>query len=192
MPSISYNASNFGRHYGSALKGHHNLPVSWRDIIWASISVGKLDLADIFGHHIFSFREQAMKYYLVYANLKQCSTAICKTSLYDSLDATEKGFTSYFIGMMCAKLVGAFLLRTPWLVHLKKLKRYHNLGLVGRRQPDLVGQDTRGGWVVVEAKGRTNSFSQAALNKAKQQTRSLRNISGQFPSLRVATESYFN
>lgn len=192
MPTISYIASNFGRRYGSTLQGYNTLTISWSDIIWASISVGKLDLADVFGHHIFSFREHQMKYYLVYANLMQNSKAICRTTLYDSLDSTEKGSISYFVGMMCAKLVGTFLLGTPWLVHLEKLKKYYNIGVLGRHRPDLVGQDKQGNWVVVEAKGRTNAFSQNALNKAKQQTRSLRNISGQVPSLRVATESYFN
>lgn len=193
MPNIPYHASNFGRYQGRSLQGSNNLSVSWPDIIWASISVGKLDLADVFGHHVFSFREHQMKYYLIYGNLMQCSGAICKTSLYNSLDATEKGFISYFIGMMCAKLVSTFLLRVPWLIHLEKYKMYYNnLGLVGKRYPDLIGLDRRGEWVVIEAKGRTNAFSQNAMNNAKQQTRALRHISGQFPSLRVATESYFD
>ena len=61
MPNIPYHASNFGRYQDRSLQGANNLSVSWPDIIWASISVGKLDLADVFGHHIFSFHLESTR-----------------------------------------------------------------------------------------------------------------------------------
>ena len=57
MPNIPYHASNFGRYQGRSLQGSNNLSVSWPDIIWASISVGKLDLADVFGYFVETFEE---------------------------------------------------------------------------------------------------------------------------------------
>lgn len=192
MPRILYHAYHFGRHWGPNLQGSHSLNISWFDIVWAAITVGKLGYQDIFAHSQFSVNELRFRTHLLYANLMNDGGEIRRSSLYDSLDSTEKSAISYFLGMMIAKLMGLFLLNTPWLVHIEKLNRIYDLGLVGRSRPDLLGKDRRGNWVVVEAKGRTNGFSQQALDNAKSQTRKLRHISGMLPNLRVATEACFD
>jgi hypothetical protein len=55
----------------------------------------------------------------------------------------------------------------------------------------MIGLDTRRRWAVMESKGRTNSFSQDLLVHAKSQTRNLRQISGNYPNLRVAAVTHF-
>lgn len=192
MPRILYHAYNFGSRWGPNLQGSHSLNVSWFDIVWAAITVGKLGYQDIFAHGQFSVNELLFRTHLLYANLVVDRREIHRSSLYDSLDSTEKSAISYFLGMMTAKLMGLFLLNTPWLVHLEKLNRVYALGLVGRSRPDLIGKDHGGNWVVIEAKGRTNGFSQQTLDNAKSQTRKLHHISGVLPYLRVATETCFD
>jgi hypothetical protein len=156
------------------------------------VSVGKLGYDDLMAHGQFSLDEISFRSYLVYSHLMQTGSRVHKSTLYESLDSTEKGAASYFIGMAASKLVGMFLLRTPWLVHLQKLNAFLKIGLQGKSRPDLLGLNSQGEWVVFEAKGRTYGFSQHAVDRAKAQTKQIRQVSGQMPALRVATESYFS
>lgn len=147
----------------------------------------------MFSHGWYSLSDAIVRSHTIYANLCQTPSRIEKSTLYDSLDPTEKGATSYFVGMMAAKLVAARLLNTPWLFHLSRFKQDGgNLTLSGNSQPDLIGLDAHRNWVVIEAKGRTNGFSSDALLKAKDQTRKLRRINGRLPALRVGIQAYFS
>ncbi|NYT79528.1 hypothetical protein H0A71_21375 [Alcaligenaceae bacterium] len=130
----------------------------------------------------------------IYANLRQDGAGIGRSTLYDSLDPTEKGATSYFLGMAMAKLFAAELFGTPWLFHVSQATS-GGAGIVFNRgsksQPDLIGQSLSGDWIVVEAKGRTNGLDGKALEKAKRQTEMIRTINGSLPTLRVALQAYF-
>jgi hypothetical protein len=96
--------------------------------------------------------------------------------------------------MTMAKLFASELLDTPWLFHVSMASAV-GATLTFKRgsksQPDLIGQNNVGDWIVVEAKGRTNGLDTSALAKAKAQTTTIRNINGQSPSLRVALQVYF-
>lgn len=193
MPAIPYTAQNFRPYWGPALTGTHSLATTWEELVWSAITVGKPGLAELFSHGWYSLSDAIVRTHTIYANLRQTHSRLEKSSLYDSLDPTEKGATSYFVGMMSAKLVAARLLNTPWLFHLSRFKHSGGtLVLNGNSQPDLIGLNARRDWVVVEAKGRTNGFSSDALAKAKKQTRQLRQINGQFPALRVGIQAYFS
>ncbi|MBY6054529.1 hypothetical protein [Cytobacillus firmus] len=58
-------------------------------------------------------------------------------------------------------------------------------------RPDLIGLDKRREWVVIEAKGRTNSMGPLNLLEAKEQTKNIKTINGQYPILRFANSTYF-
>jgi hypothetical protein len=191
MVSIDYYAKGFDRSWGFRRRWC-KLNVDWFDLVWAAVSVGKLGLDDLMAHGQFSIDEIRSRYYLIYSHLMQNQGAIIKSPLYESMDSTEKGAASYFIGMAASKLVGAFLLEVPWLVHLEKIQAIYDIGLSGRSRPDLLGKNNQGKWVVFEAKGRTHGFSQDAINKAKTQTGRISHVSGSKPVLRVATESFFD
>ncbi len=154
--------------------------------------MGKLGYDDLMGHGLFSLDEMRLRSYLIHAHLMQNNGRVCKSSLYESLDSTEKGAASYFIGMAVSKLIGAFLLNTPWLVHLEKSKALYDIDIPSKSRPDLLGLNSQGQWIVFEAKGRTQGFSQDALDKAKDQTSQIRHIAGVAPALRIATESFFD
>ena len=194
MPRIAYTASNFAGHWGPRLTGTHAIQISWPELIWAAVTMGKPGVSYLLAHGWHSASDIIVRSHTVYANLQQvASRHIEKSSLYTALDPTEKGATSYFIGMMAAKIVAARLLDTPWLFHLSM---FDTLGghavLLGKSQPDLIGLNRARGWVVVEAKGRTNGYSASAALAAKEQTRQLRQINGVPPVLRVAVQAYFS
>lgn len=146
-------------------------------------------------HRWHSMADLVVRSHTIYANLRQRGTGIGRSTLYDSLDPSEKGATSYFLGMAMAKLFAAKLFGTPWLFHVSQATSggasiVFNRG--SKSQPDLIGQNSDGNWIVVEAKGRTNSLDSKALEKAKLQTEMIRTINGSAPSLRVALQAYFD
>lgn len=191
MIKLQYRCDGFGQNYGSLFQGTHTLRLEWNDLVWAAISVGKLGYDDLMGYGYFSLDEIRFRVYLVYSHLMQHGSQVCKSPLYESLDSTEKGAASYFIGMAVSKVIGLHLLRIPWLVHLEKIKVLCNIGTQGKSRPDLLGLNPQGRWVVFEAKGRSQGFSRYALDQAKTQTGHILHVSGSAPVLRVATESYF-
>lgn len=134
-----------------------------------------------------------MRSHTIYANLRESSPFLERSSLYTGLDPTEKSGVSYFMGMVAARVLAARLLDTPWLFHLSMIKTLGgSASLKGNSQPDLIGLRRNRDWVVAEAKGRTWGFSASAMAAAKLQTRQLRSINGQFPALRVAVQASFN
>jgi hypothetical protein len=154
--------------------------------------MGKPGAAYLLAHGWHSVSDWVVRSHTVYANLRETTHHIRKSDLYESLDPTEKGGVSYFIGMMAAKIVGTRLLDTPWLFHLSMLD---SLGgeatLVDKSQPDLIGLNRRRDWLVVEAKGRTHGYSGGAMVAAKLQTGKLRQINGANPAARIAVQAFF-
>ncbi len=191
MPVIPYVASNFPRAEPRALHGHHLLPLRWNDLIWSAVSVGKRGIDDMLAHGSHSVDEIRFRAYMVWANLWESNKYIYRSPVYDELDPSEKAAISYFFGMAVAKLFAERLFRAPWMVHLDRLVNTHAIGLVGRSRPDLIGQNARGRWIIIEGKGRSGSFDADALSKAKTQVRQVRNIDGYRPRARVAAEICF-
>lgn len=193
MPNIPYSASGFPPPYGPNLDGAHVLPVTWPEIVWAAISVGKAQLQDLALYGVFSVFEMAFRVALIYANLRENQGAyICRSSAYNGLDPSEKGAISYFVGLTMSKLLAGRLLSVPWLMHLDVYRLLLAPVLIANSKPDMVGLTATGQWVVVEAKGRTNGFVASVLATAKDQTQQLTTIQGIAPTLRVASLSYFD
>ena len=191
MPTIPYQAENFGAVYGPNLAGTHTLTVSWPQIVCAALSVGKAQ-GDLALHGEFSLFEMAYRVAIVFANLREAESGeIVRSSAYDGLDPSEKGSISYFLGLTMAKLFAHQLMDVPWLMHLDVYRAVLNLQLLGNSKPDLVGLNGNNEWVVVEAKGRTNDFSETTLAAAKTQTQQVTTIGGVQPVLRVGTLTYF-
>ena len=172
MPAIPYHATNFPVHWGPNLAGNHELHVSWADLVWAAVSVGKPSFDHLWAHGRYSRCDQIVRSHTVYANLREVNGYLNKSALYEELDPTEKGATSYFMGMMVAKLFAERFFYTPWLMHLSWLRRLGNtVAQINKSEPDLVGLNLRRDWIVAEAKGRTGQFSQSAMIAAKRKTR---------------------
>ena len=192
---IPYTATNFAATSPARLIGSHTLPTTWTDIVWAAVTAGKSGAAHLLAHRWHSMADVVVRSHTIYANLRQRGVHVDRSTLYDCLDPTEKGATSYFLGMAMAKLFAAELFATPWLFHVSQATS-GGARIVFKRgsksQPDLIGQSSVGDWIVVEAKGRTNGLDSKALAKAKLQTAMIRTINGTPPSLRVALQVYFD
>ena len=165
---IPYTASNFPKTSLPSLVGSHTITASWADIVWAAVTAGKPGASHLLAHRWHSLADLVVRSHTIYANLRQRGHYVERSTLYDSLDPTEKGATSYFLGMAMAKLFAVKLLETPWLFHVS-LASSTGAAISFKRgsksQPDLIGQNLVGNWIVVEAKGRTNTFDAAALTK---------------------------
>lgn len=191
---IPYKATNFPAKSPPSLVGQHRLTATWTDIVWSAITAGKPGASHLLAHRWHSLADMVVRTHTVYANLRQRGMYLDRSSLYDSLDPTEKSATSYFLGMAMAKLFAAEFFTTPWLFHVSQATasgKKISFKEGSKSQPDLIGQKTSSDWIVVEAKGRTNGLDAGALRKAKGQTEMIRTINGVSPSLRVALQVYF-
>lgn len=192
MPRIKYNMYNFPRRYQS-LNGQGILDISWAELVWAAISVGKGELFHILRYGRFSMFEIAYRLAILYANLCENEQEYIRRSLaYDGLDPSEKGAISYFLGLTFAKVFGERLLNVPWLMHLDVYRDILWVSLINQSRPDLVGRNVDGEWVVMESKGRTNGFDSGALEQAKRQAEQVIEISGEAPVLRIGLEIHFS
>ncbi len=192
MPRIAYSSQGFPPEMGSRFSGEQALTCSWRDLVWAALTVGKPRASHIMRYGRYAWFECLYRASLLYANLAEQNGLFRRTLAYSSLDATEKGAISYFLGLTTAKLFAEKLLGVSWLAHMDVYRgQWGALGLAGDPQPSLVGLDREGRWVVIEAKGRTGTLEHDVLARAKQQSQQVATIGGNAPRLRVALASFF-
>jgi hypothetical protein len=193
MPQVTYGATGFPTGSGARLSGTHVLTFSWAELVWAAITVGRAGMRQVLQFGVFSTFEIVYRAALIYANLRQTATGdLGRSDAYDGLDPSEKSAISYFLGLTLSKLFAEQCLKVLWLLHLDVYRSQLNAVLKeGRSKPDLVGQDARGRWVVIESKGRTNGLDQNALEKAKRQSSRVLTISGQAPRFRMGVQAYF-
>lgn len=193
MPTITYTADGFPTAIGPSLADTQTLGVSWAEIIWAAISVGRGSLGHLTQYGVFSVFEITYRAALIYANLREGpSGTLSRSSAYDGLDPSEKGAISYFLGMTLAKLFSHRLLSVPWLMHLDVYRQQLQPILLGKSKPDFVGLNAAHDWIVLEVKGRTNEYEESVLQSAKIQTQQLTTIQGIQPVLRVGSLAYFS
>ena len=191
MPNLNYIACGFPSNGDTQLHGSHSVNVTWAELVWAAITVGRKSWGDVIQHGSQSWLEIVYRSAILMANLSSSPRGgFTKTDAYKSLDPSEKSAISYFLGLSFAKLAAQRLLEIPWLVHLDCFSDLP-IGLKGNRRPDLIGENFSGKWGVFEAKGRTNRIDPRTIQKAKEQTRMLRKINGKDPSIRVASISHF-
>lgn len=189
---IPYEALGFPASAPKDLHGSGSLSLTWPDLVWAAITVGKPGIAYVYMHSWHSISDLFARSHTVYANLCEVNNHIAQSSLYKASDPTEKGATSFFMGMAAAKLACSRFLGTPYLFHFS-MSRVLGIPIrsQSKLQPDLLGQLPNGDWVIVEAKGRTGKFDATALDKAKRQTQSVLTINGSSSITRVAAQTYF-
>ena len=116
---IEYEAENFPPSLG--VNGSGYLDVSWDDLVWAAVTIGRPGRAYLFQHGASSVYEAIFRCSLVRMALEQRgarSTWFTRTPAFKALDPTEKGAVSYFLGMVLCKLFAHKVLNTPWLLHL--------------------------------------------------------------------------
>jgi len=169
--------------------------VTWDDILWAAVTIGRPNRQYVFRYGDSSIFEAIFRWSLVRMALEQSGPGgfrIRRTNAVKTLDPTEKGAVNYFLGMTFCKLFAAKLLNTPWLLHLDVFRSRLNPVLIGRSRPDLVGMEhgtTQ--WHAFECKGRVSPPDSSVMTKAKAQAQRLRSVNSTQCSLHVGTITHF-
>lgn len=172
--------------------GDRTLSTSWDDLIWAAITIGRPNTKFVFQNGQSSLYEAIFRLSLIRMAITQGPYGrLFRTSAFASLDPTEKGAVSYFLGMTLCKLFASRYLDTPWLLHLDVFRDSLNPSLLGRSRPDLLGQDNSGKWHAFESKGRSTKPSYEDKRKAKAQAQRLISVDGTPCTLHVGTFAYF-
>jgi hypothetical protein len=180
---------------GLGMQSAGALPIDWNDILWAAMTVGRPNRYYVFRHDVASAYEAIFRTSLTRMAVQQSgpgSSRLRRTEAYRTLDPTEKGAVSYFLGLTMCKLFATKLLDTPWLLHLDVFGDRYRALLVGRSRPDLFGMSTTSReWTAFECKGRGTKPDEETKRKAKVQARRLREIGGAKCRLHVSAFTYF-
>lgn len=190
---IPFQTENFPT--GTVPNGASELSVTWDDILWAAVTVGRPNRHYVFRHGDASMYEAVFRWSLVRMALEQSSPwayRLRRTNAEKTLDPTEKGAVNYFLGMTFCKLFASKLLNAPWLLHLDVFRPMLDPVLTGRSRPDLVGKEHRTNrWHAFECKGRLSPPDVTVKRKAKDQAMRLLSVSGSPCRLHVAAITHF-
>ncbi len=172
------------------------LIVSWGEIIWAALTIGRPSTHHVLRHGASSRYEAIFRISLVRMALEQFgprAKRLRRTDAFKRFDPTEKGAVTYFLGMAFCKLFASRLLKTPWLLHLDIHKSTYSASYLGRSRPDLFGQQTNtGAWHSFETKGRSSKPSSTDRSNAKAQASRLVSVGGTPCTLHVGAFTYFS
>lgn len=178
----------------SLTNGVANLVVSWNDVLWAAVTVGRPNRHYVFRHGNASAYEALFRLSLIRMALEQNGPRAYRlrtTNAAKTLDPTEKGAVNYFLGMTFCKLFAGKLLKTPWLLHFDVFRPKLNPVLKGRSRPDLIGQEHRTGkWHAFECKGRVRAPDATVKQNAKNQARRVVSVNGKNCSLHIGAITY--
>ena len=202
MLTIEYVPIDFPKSLGSELSEPNRLYFSWADLVRSAVTVGRKNWLHVVQHKKYSGFEIVYRAALLYANLKTTIVNhspktnayhyLIQSSAYESLDPSEKSAISYFLALTASKLFAEKLLTVPWLMHLDTYRDQFDIKISPDYRPDLVGLNRNKRWVVIEAKGRSNTLNKQVMTKAKKQAMSLTKIAGRKPFLNIALASYFS
>jgi len=135
----------------------------------------------------FMHRTAQIKAYL----RRSAGGRLTRSRLALALDRSEKVALSYSLGQAITGVFCSQVLNVIYLMHIDRYStRYNVVFSSARSRPDLFGQASYG-WVVAEAKGRTNGVDPALINKAKAQKRSVSSINGAPPALSLGCVASF-
>jgi hypothetical protein len=172
-----------------------DLRVTWDEIVWAALTIGRPSTHHVLTHGPSSGYEAMFRISLIRMALEQfgpSATRLRRTEAFKNLDPTEKGAVSYFLGMAFCKVFASRLLNTPWLLHLDVYKTAFLAMSLGRSRPDLFGlQIGTGAWLAFESKGRATKPSTVDRAKAKVQALRLLSVGGTPCSLHIGAFTYF-
>ena len=193
--NITYESEDFPIP-GPVRNGTGILSVSWDDIIWAALTVGRPNRHYVFQHGQASLYEALFRLSAVRMTIEQrtpMARGFRRTNAAKSLDPSEKGAINYFLGLTLCKLFADKVLRTPWLLHLDVFRDRLNPTLMsGRSRPDLVGLSLDGDWMAMESKGRASKPTTKDRGKAKKQAKRISSINGVPVDWRIGGFAFFD
>lgn len=119
------------------------------------------------------------------------SKQLIRSELATELDRSEKVNLSYSLGQAMAGVFAQQCLGVSRLMHVDRYGPDYGAGFgPSRERPDLFGMGP-GGWVVVEAKGRSNGMESALPAKVKSQASNVASIGGTTPWIACGVVAQF-
>lgn len=117
---------------------------------------------------------------------------LTRSRLALALDRSEKVAVSYSIGQALTGVFCDQFLSVRYLMHVDRYARRFGVTFGStRRRADLFGMQHGGGWVVAEAKGRSNSMEAALEQILVGQKRTIASVSGVPPTIAVGCVASF-
>ena len=129
---------------------------------------------------------------LIPAYVRRTNTgALVKSALARELDRSEKATLSYSLGQAIAGIFCEQKLGVTHLLHVDRYASRYGVTFAGtRKRADLFGLGPQG-WVVAEAKGRSNGMEKDLPRTLVAQKRSVKSISGDRPWLALGCVAAF-
>lgn len=118
--------------------------------------------------------------------------SLVRSQLALDLDRSEKVAVSYALGQALTGIFCEEMLSVRFLMHIDRYAARFGVTFgATRRRADLFGQDADGGWVIAEAKGRSNSMEDELRQTLVAQKRSIALVNGAPPTLALGCVASF-
>ncbi|WP_157743280.1 hypothetical protein [Micromonospora coriariae] len=167
------------------------LTFSTDDLVHALFATGRAP-GDEVSHGLASVWEFIHRVSLIPAYVRRSDGGgLVKSALARELDRSEKVSLSYALGQAMTGIFCQKKLGVTFLLHVDRYAgRYGVTFGTTRKRADLFGWSPRG-WVVAEAKGRSNAMEAALPSTLVAQKRSIKSIAGERPWLALGCVASF-
>ena len=206
MPEISYDAHNFNAlpptspAYSAPTQSSFcgNESFSMIELLAHACTVG--DSSILHGGPARPQLELQWRQAMVESSLQSHNGRFARSDSYIRLDGSEKSAVSYFLGMVQGAAMSTRILGVDSLAHVDAVLKLLGRTIPRKARPDLIGYTkTQGSQpiarILLEAKGRTDGYSQRPVDTALKQVKSppskVANLVGPNP-IAIASMSYFS
>ena len=166
------------------------------EFMWSAVSYGKDSIYTMQRHGYSSRMELSYRAAIVKANLnfrrRRSSDEFGKTYTYLTLDPTEKGAVSYFLGSTVSKYAARELYGIDWLLHIDVHGANYAFHVPTDNKPDFIGIDKSGCLHVIESKGSSGAFNSTMHRKALKQAKQNFTTAPRKLASRNAVQAHFN
>jgi len=185
---VPFQAQRF--HAALSIPSSGLLSLTWSDLAHALFVTGRAP-GDEATYPRLALYEWLHRVAIVPAYLSERGGRVMRTPLADSLDRSEKVNLSYALGQAGTGLFCRQRLGVTRLMHVDRYASAHNVSFgPTRRRPDLFGSCSSG-WVVAEAKGRSNNVDAQLPVTLQQQKGAIRSIGGRTPAVALGCITFF-
>lgn len=161
------------------------------DLAWSLFVTGRASGDEaVHGHQ--SLWEFLHRVTLIPAYIRVAAGALTRSPLAMGLDRSEKVNLSYSLGQAMAGIFASRVLGVTRLMHVDRYAAHHRIVFAtGKKRPDLFGQASSG-WVVVEAKGRSNLAEPQLVRTLRNQKSMVASITGAAPWVAAGVVAEFD
>lgn len=193
MPATKFQVSSTNRKYAptSGVPLKTTLAFSNDDLAHALFTTGRAP-GDQAAYGSASVYEALHRCSLIPAYVRRDGAGqLMRSRLALELDRSEKGAISYALGQAMAAIFCAQALGVTHLLHVDRYASHYSLTFgSGRSRADMFGPG-KNGWVVAEAKGRSNNSDADLVKKLRSQKRTVKSVLGMTPWVALGSVACF-